>query len=138
MATLAVETEIEAIHSALQSWIGSVEGRDVDRLAEIVSPDESLVWIGAGAEDWLCGFKALERAMVAQNDAFRDIQIQVSDETIHWSSGEISAWATNRWIFKATVGDQSIAFPLRCTWILTKGETGWKIVHFHKSVGMVG
>lgn len=138
MAILDIKNEIEAIHSALQSWIESVEGRDVKHLSEVISPEASLVWIGAGAEDWLCGFEALERAMTAQNDAFRDIHIQVSDETVHWSSGETTSWVTNRWIFKATVGDQSIALPLRCTWILVRGEVGWKIVHFHKSVGMVG
>jgi hypothetical protein len=95
-------------------------------------------WIGAGAKDWLCGYQVLEKALEAQNNKYKDIDVKASDETIHWSPGERTSWITNRWIFKATVADRAIALPLRCTWILVKEAISWKIVHFHKSVGMVG
>jgi hypothetical protein len=108
----------------------------LQRHAATVFP--GLVWIGAGAKDWLCGYQVLEKALEAQNNKYKDIDVKASDETIHWSPGERTSWITNRWIFKATVADRAIALPLRCTWILVKEAISWKIVHFHKSVGMVG
>ena len=59
----------------------------------------------------------------------------VSDITVNVSSGGRFAWATSLWDFKATMGGQAIALPVRCTWILEKREIGWVVVHFHKSVG---
>jgi ketosteroid isomerase-like protein len=82
------------------------------------------------------GYDALEQAMQAQNAALEDIHIHVSNETIHISSAGEMAWATNQWIFNARMGDQALAMPLRCTWILGKRQGRWVIVHFHKSAGM--
>ena len=74
--------------------------------------------------------------MRAQNAALQAIHIQVSDETIQVSSSGDLAWATNQWIFNARMGDQALAMPLRCTWILEKRAGQWIIVHFHKSAGL--
>ncbi len=74
--------------------------------------------------------------MLAQNAALHDIHIDVSAETIHVSPGGDTAWATNQWIFNARMGDQALALPLRCTWILEKRDERWIIVHFHKSAGI--
>jgi ketosteroid isomerase-like protein len=125
-----------AIKAGIQAWITAVEGRDNDLLHLVVSQDATSVWIGAGAADWLVGYEALEQAMQAQNAALEDIHIDVSDETIHISPQGDIAWATNQWVFNARMGDQSLALPLRCTWILEKRVDQWVIVHFHKSTGM--
>lgn len=87
-------------------------------------------------DEWLVGYEALEQAMSAQNAALTDIHIDVTQETIHISHQEDMAWATNQWVFNARMGDQAIALPLRCTWILEKRQDRWVIVHFHKSAGM--
>jgi ketosteroid isomerase-like protein len=36
------------------------------------------------------------------------------------------------------MGRQAIEESVRCTWILERQDAGWKIVHFHKSVGTTG
>jgi hypothetical protein len=41
-------------------------------------------------------------------------------------------------VLDATMGNQAIELPVRCSWILEKRGTNWLIVHFHKSVGMTG
>lgn len=134
----AQKTEMETVKAAIDAWITSVEGKDIELLPKVVAHDPDLVWIGTDAGDWIGGYEALEKVMQAQNAALEEIHITVSDETIHIAPNERFAWATNRWIFKATMGDQEIELPLRCTWIVEKREAGWVLVHFHKSVGVAG
>lgn len=136
MSTIDLVAEQDAVKAALEDWIAAVENKDMALLPNTVAHEADLVWIGAGANDWLAGWEGLEQAMLAQNAALDDIRITVSDETIHVSPDERFAWATNRWTFAARAGDQAIALPLRCTWILEKRTAGWVIVHFHKSAGM--
>jgi len=128
--------ERTAIKAGIDAWINAVEREDIRLLPQVVTQDPSSVWIGAGASEWLVGFKALEQAMQAQNAALEEIHITVSDETIHISPEGDMAWATNQWVFSGKMGGQPIAMNLRCTWILEKQEDHWVIVHFHKSVGM--
>lgn len=128
--------ERAAVKAGIDAWIKAVELRDNSLLPQVVAQDANLVWIGAEAGDWLVGFEELESAMQAQNAALEDIHIQVNEETIHFSPKEKTAWATNQWVFNAQIGEQTMALPLRCTWILEKRSDQWVIVHFHKSVGM--
>ncbi|MGE5223069.1 MAG: YybH family protein [Omnitrophica WOR_2 bacterium] len=128
----------EDIHAALVKWIEAVEGRELDSLPEVVAQDNDLVWIGADTNDWITGFAELQKAMQAQNEALHDTRITVSDEAIHSYLETNLAWATNRWVFRARAGEQDIELLLRCTWVLEKRASGWRIVHFHKSVGMSG
>jgi ketosteroid isomerase-like protein len=128
--------ELTVIKAGIDAWINAVELRDITLLPKVVVQDGDAVWIGAGIGDWLLGFEALEQGMQAQNAALQDIHIQVSNETIHISPSSDMAWATNQWVFNARMGDQQMALPLRCTWILEKRAEQWIIVHFHKSAGM--
>lgn len=130
--------EQQAVKQALSAWITSVEGKDMKLLPATVAHDPDLVWIGASVNDWIVGWDGLSQAMQAQNAALDNIRISVSDETLHIQPEARLAWATDRWVFKATMGGQPVELPLRCTWILEKRESGWVIVHFHKSAGMSG
>jgi ketosteroid isomerase-like protein len=138
MVSADVATEKAAVKTALGNWIASVERKDMGLLPRTVVHDPDAVWIGAGAEEFLAGWEALEQAMQAQNAALTDIHVTASDETLHISPEGRFAWATNRWTFTARLGDQAIELPLRCTWVLEKREAGWVIAHFHKSAGMSG
>jgi ketosteroid isomerase-like protein len=131
-----VTNEYAAIKAGIDAWINAVELRDITLLPQVVAQDGDSVWIGVGTGDWLVGYAALEQGMQAQNAALQDIHIQVSDEFIHVSPSGDMAWATNQWIFNARIGDQPLAMPLRCTWILENRHDRWVIVHFHKSSGM--
>jgi len=135
MTIISVD-ERKAVKEGIDAWIKAVEGRSISLLPKAVCQDADSVWIGAGMDEWLVGYEALEQAMSAQNAALTDIHIDVTQETIHISHQEDMAWATNQWVFNARMGDQAIALPLRCTWILEKRQDRWVIVHFHKSAGM--
>jgi ketosteroid isomerase-like protein len=137
--SVSTKTKLEEdIHAAMVKWIDTIEGREISNLSEVVYQDQDLVWVGIDKDDWLRGYSELEQALIAQNNALHNIRISVSEETIHVSPDEHFAWATNQWTFCAQAGEQYIEMPVRCTWILEKREADWKIVHFHKSVGMSG
>lgn len=138
MGTSAKTKLEEDIHAALMKWIEAIEGREISSLPDVVYQDQDLVWIGSGEADWLQGYTELEQAIIAQNNALQNIHIAVSEETFHTSVDERFAWATNRWVFSAQAGEQTIELPVRCTWILEKRAADWRIAHFHKSVGMAG
>ncbi len=137
MDTIMVDEQV-AIKASIDAWINAVEIRDIRLLPQVVTQEASSVWIGPGAGEWLAGYEALEQAIQAQNEALHDIHIEVSEETIHVSPRQDMAWATNRWVFNARMGDQALALPLRCTWILEKPDDHWIIVHFHKSAELPG
>jgi ketosteroid isomerase-like protein len=136
MTNITVQNEQQAVKQALNAWITSVEGQDMNLLPTTVAHDPDIVWIGTSVNDWIVGWDGLNQAMQAQNAALDGISISTSDETLHVHPEARFAWATNRWVFKATMSGQQVELPLRCTWVLEKREAGWVIVHFHKSVGM--
>ena len=136
MSTSTSITDQNNIHAVLTKWIEAIEGRELGMLPEVVAMDTNLIWIGTAVNEWVSGYRQLEQVMQAQNDALLDIQIDVSEESIHTYPQVNLAWATNRWVYHARAGEEELVLPLRCTWILEKRAQGWRIVHFHKSVGM--
>jgi len=136
--TPSSESERAAVKATIDAWIRSVEGRNLDDLPSVVAQDPDLVWIATGADQWIVGYDALKETMKAQNEALEYIRISVSEESIHLSPGGQVAWATNRWVFRARMGDQELELPLRCTWVAEKRDAGWILVHWHKSLGVVG
>jgi hypothetical protein len=124
------------MQGVLKNWIVAVEGRDLDMLPEVIAKDSTLIWIGPAETDWVKGYEQLEQVVQAQKQALKDIHITVGEETIHTYHQADYAWATNRWMFRAHDGTQVIELPMRCTWILEKRVQGWRMVHFHKSVGL--
>ena len=138
MTTVNIEIEKVAIKSTLENYITSVENADMTLYARIMAHDEDMVIFGAGAGDHIVGWSALKAVMEAQNAALSGIKIAADDVTIHVSPEGQFAWATSLWDFKAIMGEMAIEMPVRCSWLLEKQEACWVIVHFHKSVGMVG
>lgn len=138
MDLLETKTDQELVRAALRAWVEGVEARDLQQIMGAVAHRSDLVWIGPGRGEWIVGPEALARAMEGQNAALDRIRIQVSEQTVHHQPGDRIGWATNRWVFAATMGGESFEMPLRCTWIAEKEGDRWVLVHFHKSAEMPG
>jgi len=138
MGSASAASERASVKAALDGFVRAVERHDLDGLPEVVAQDPDLVWIGTGEDEWIVGYEALKGVVQARNEALDYIRIAVSDETIHLSSDEQAAWATNRWVFRARRGGEELELPLRCTWVAEKRDAGWVLVHSHKSLGVVG
>ncbi len=128
-----IEAESAAVNAVLDSYVASVEDEDMELYAENVSHDPDMVNYG-GFGDPIIGWDALKEVMDNQNAQLSETEIEVSDMAIHVSETGKLAWATCLWTLKAMMGESPIELPIRCTWVLEKGETGWVIVHFHKSM----
>ncbi|HUX06473.1 MAG TPA: nuclear transport factor 2 family protein [Acidobacteriota bacterium] len=136
VAAIEPAAEEQAVAEVLDDYMNAVELEDMDYYASVVDQSLDNVFIGAGADGYVTGWDALAALMEAQNEAFSDTKITQSDLKIHLLPDGKTAWATSLWDLAATVGEQQIQLPVRCTWILEKRDGEWKIVHFHKSVGM--
>ena len=134
-----IEAEKTAINAVLDSYITSIENEDMALYGKIIEHDPDMVNFGTDAAERIVGWDALEKLINAQNNAWSGTKITVSNVTIKLSPEGRFAWATSLWDLKVTIAGQPIeVHQIRCTWILVKRQTGWVIVHFHKSVGMAG
>ena len=131
-----IEADKTAIKTALDSYIKSIENEDIQLYGDIFVHDPDMVNFGTAASQRIVGWDALKKAIEDQNAALAGTKITQTDVTVNVSPEGRFAWATSLWNFKTTMQAQTIALPVRCTWILEKRNNKWAIVHFHKSVGM--
>jgi uncharacterized protein (TIGR02246 family) len=128
-----IEAEKAAVKAVLDQYVASVENEDMNNYAQLVAHDNKMMNFG-GFGDPIVGWDALKEVMEGQNEALSETEITVSDMAIHVSEMGNLAWATCLWNLKATMGENPIELPIRCTWVLEKRDSKWLIVHFHKSM----
>jgi ketosteroid isomerase-like protein len=128
-----IEAERVAVKAVLVDYVASIEDEDMELYAENVAHDPEMVNYG-GFGDPIIGWDALKEVMDNQNAQLSETEISVNDMAIHVSETGKLAWATCLWKLNAMMGENPIELPIRCTWILEKRDTGWVIVHFHKSM----
>jgi uncharacterized protein (TIGR02246 family) len=135
-----LEAEKASIKSVLNNYVRAVENDDIESYGKVLAHDPDMVNFGTDASERVVGWDALKKAMQAQFLAMPRSRITVSDVTVNVLAGGRVAWATSLWVFKGTLAAtaQTMEVHARCTWVLEKRETGWVIVHFHKSVGTTG
>ena len=133
VAKVDTAAETAAVSAVLDSYVKSVLDEDMATYSKNVAHDAAMVNFG-GFGDPINGWAALEDVMEQQNAALSETHIDVSDLMIHVSPDGQLAWATCLWTLEAVMGEDPIALPLRCTWVLEKREGTWVIVHFHKSM----
>ncbi|KPJ70548.1 hypothetical protein AMJ52_09790 [candidate division TA06 bacterium DG_78] len=128
-----IEAETTAIKTVLNNYVISVENEDMELYEENIADDATMVNYGVFG-DPIVGPDALIKVIEGQNTTLSGIQIDVNNVAIHVSADGKLAWATCLWNFTAVMAENPIVLPVRCTWVLEKRDTGWLIVHFHKSV----
>ena len=131
--TVDVEKEKASIQNVLNQYVTSCENEDMQLYSKNMSHDSLIVNFGAFG-DPIVGWEGVKKAMEGQNESLADIKIEQSNINIYVSSSGKFAWATSLWNFSATMGEQKLDLPVRCSWILEKKENNWIIVHWHKSV----
>ena len=128
-----VTTDTTAVTGVLENYIASVEKEDMELYAKAMVHDAGMVNYGtAGAP--IVGWDALKKVIEDQNAALSQTIISASDVSVRVSATGDWAWATSLWKFNTVMGGNTLALPVRCTWILEKRDGRWAIVHFHKSV----
>lgn len=131
--TVDADAEIAAINALLEEYVKSVETEDMELYAKLVSQDTTMVNFGSFGKP-IRGWDGLVKVMDGQNELLSDTKIQMSGLKISVSADGKMAWARCLWNLKADMAGNPVELPIRCTWVLEKGEAGWMIVHFHKSL----
>jgi uncharacterized protein (TIGR02246 family) len=133
MVEVDTAAETAAVNAVLDSYVKAVLDEDMTTYSKNVAHDATMVNFGGFGEP-INGWSALEDIMEQQNAALSETRIEVSDLMIHVSPDGKLAWATCLWTLEALMGEDPVALPLRCTWVLEKRDGNWVIVHFHKSM----
>lgn len=128
-----IKTETTAIENLLDDYVKAVETEDMSLYARLVMHDTVMVNFGAFGKP-IVGWDALKKVMDGQNELLSDTKVMVSDLNVHVAGDGRMAWARCSWTLKAKMAENLVELPIRCTWIFRKGDDGWKIVHFHKSL----
>ena len=135
MGAMAIDVESAAVADMLNRYIEAVEEKDLVKYAAIIAHDDDLAWYGS-MPGQIVGWGEVEGVIRGMFDALSDVKITQTDLRIHFSSDRSLAWATCLWDYRATMGDQPVIEPTRCTWVLERRDAVWVIVHWHKSVGV--
>jgi ketosteroid isomerase-like protein len=128
-----IDAEVAAINTLLGEYVKSVEMENMELYAKIVSHDTTMINFGAFGKP-IKGWDGLVKVMEGQNELLSDTKITVGDLKVYVSAGGKMAWARCLWTLKAKMADNPVELPIRCTWAFEKGDAGWMIVHFHKSL----
>jgi ketosteroid isomerase-like protein len=127
------KAETAAIKTLLDEYVKSVEVENMELYAMLVVHDTTMVNFGSFGKP-IAGWDALKKVMEGQNELLSDTKITVSDLKIHISGDGKMAWARCLWALRAKMAENPVELPIRCTWAFEKGDAGWMIVHFHKSL----
>lgn len=121
-----------AVEATLGQWADAYSKRDLDRALALIAPDDDVVGIGTGQDEWRVGpeeFKAQVERDFSQAEA-----LSVDYEPVVVSEAGPVAWVAGRASVRARVDGQDLALAGRFTAVLEHREERWLLVQTHFSV----
>jgi ketosteroid isomerase-like protein len=121
-----------AVQATLQQWKDAYSQRDLDGALAVVAPDDDMVGIGTGPDEWRVGpaaFKAQLERDFAQAEA-----LSVDYEPLVVSEAGPVAWVAGRASVQARVGGQDVAMTGRFTAVLEQRQGRWLLMQTHFSL----
>ena len=121
-----------AIQATLQQWKDAYSRRDVDVALAVIAPDDDVVGIGTGPDEWRVGpaeFKARLERDFAQAET-----LSVAYEPLVISEAGPVAWVAGRATVQARVEGQEVAMTGRFTAVLEQRGDRWLLMQTHFSI----
>ena len=121
-----------AVQATLQQWKDAYSRRDLDGALAVMAPDDDVVGIGTGPDEWRVGpgeFKAQLERDFAQAEA-----LSVAYEPLVVSEAGPVAWVAGRATVQARVDGQDLALTGRFTAVLEQREGRWLLMQTHFSL----
>jgi ketosteroid isomerase-like protein len=121
-----------AVQATLQQWKDAYSRRDLDAALTVVAPDDDVVGIGTGPDEWRVGpeeFKAQLERDFAQSEA-----LSVDYQPLVVSAAGPVAWVAGRASVQARVEGQDVAMSGRFTAVLEQREGRWLLMQTHFSL----
>jgi ketosteroid isomerase-like protein len=121
-----------AVQATLQQWKDAYSQQDVDGALAVIAPDDDVVGIGTGPDEWRVGpeeFKAQLERDFAQSEA-----LSVDYQPLVVSEAGPVAWVAGRATVQARVEGQGLTLTGRFTAVLEQREGRWLLVQTHFSL----
>jgi ketosteroid isomerase-like protein len=122
----------EDVQATLQQWKDAYSHRDLDGALALIAPDEDVVGIGTGPDEWRVGpeqFKTQIERDFAQSEA-----LSVEYEPLVVSEAGPVAWVAGRATVQARVDGQDQTLTGRFTAVLEHRGGRWLLMQTHFSL----
>jgi ketosteroid isomerase-like protein len=123
---------LAAVQATLQQWKDAYSQRDLAGALAVIAPDDDVVGIGTGPDEWRVGpgaFKAQLQRDFAQSEA-----LLVDYEPLVVSEAGPVAWVAGRATVRAWVDGQDLTLTGRFTAVLKQREGRWLLMQTHFSL----
>jgi ketosteroid isomerase-like protein len=121
-----------AVQATLQQWKDAFTQRDLDRALAVIAPDDDVVGIGTGPDEWRVGpeeFRAQIERDFAQSEA-----LKVNYEPLVVSEAGPVAWVAGRATVRARIDGQDLTLTGRFTAVLEQRGGRWLLMQTHFSL----
>jgi ketosteroid isomerase-like protein len=121
-----------AVQATLQQWKDAYTQRDLDRALAVIAPDDDVVGIGTGPDEWRVGpeeFRAQIERDFAQSEA-----LSLNYEPLVVSEAGPVAWVAGRATVQARIDGQDLTLTGRFTAILEQRGDRWLLMQTHFSL----
>jgi ketosteroid isomerase-like protein len=121
-----------AVQATLQQWKDAYTQRDLDRALAVIAPDDDVVGIGTGPDEWRVGpeeFRAQIERDFAQSEA-----LSLNYEPLVVSEAGPVAWVVGRATVQARIDGQDLTLTGRFTAILEQRGDRWLLMQTHFSL----
>jgi ketosteroid isomerase-like protein len=120
------------VQATLQQWKDAYSQRDLDGALAVIAPDDDVVAIGTGADEWRVGL-AQVRAQMERDFAQAEV-LSVAYEPLVVSEAGAVAWVAGHATVQARVDGQDLALVGRFTAVLERRDDRWLLMQTHFSL----
>jgi ketosteroid isomerase-like protein len=113
------------VQATLQQWKDAYAKRDLDGALAVIAPDDDVVAIGTGADEWRVGREQV-RAQMERDFAQAEALVVSEAGAVAWVAGQATV--------QARVDGQDLALAGRFTAVLEHRGDKWLLMQTHFSV----
>jgi ketosteroid isomerase-like protein len=122
----------EGVQATLQQWKDAYSQRDLDGALAVIAPDEDVVAIGTGPDEWRVGPEQLKTQI--ERDFAQSEALSVAYEPLVVSEAGPVAWVAGRATVQVRVDGQDQTLTGRFTAILEHRGARWLLMQTHFSL----
>jgi ketosteroid isomerase-like protein len=122
--------EVALIEKRLAEYDAAFNAKDLEKLGTFYHPDVT-IYEGGGVDNGWAAYR--DGHLGPELKAFENLQFGHRDITVSILPGGQSAYVRSEYFLKAKMRTREIDSSGLATYVLIKGENGWKIRHSHTS-----
>ncbi|MCC7550641.1 MAG: nuclear transport factor 2 family protein [Methanobacterium sp.] len=122
----------EAVSELLDDYAQAYRDKDLDGMLKLFIPDDDLVVIGSGFDEWIKGSEELRSGFERDMAQADDIRVKFRDITV--SAAGAVAWISGHMNMEAMVKGRDVYLPGRLSAVVEEREGKWLFAHLHYSL----